>query len=176
MDALQPRELQYDLTHWRETVDRLLQAKRTDTALRLLQVILGHQPRYLPAYLQMMQLFWIQRNWQDGRSWALRLLRADPNHELAWAILAYAAEDEGKPGEAHRYWLLAFEQAPYNRRIRQGILRTALGGAPPLMLNQAALATLYRHTRRWQDAARLYAELGQENPGRPDFQAGLLEA
>jgi tetratricopeptide (TPR) repeat protein len=176
MDARQNSDLLNDLTHWRKTIDRLLQTNRADDALRLLQILLGRLPRYLPAYVQMMQALWIQRNWRDGRNWALRLLRADAMHELSWSMLARAAEDEGQPGQAHRYWLLAFEQAPYNRRIRQGIVRTALGGPPPLTLNQSALATLYRHTRRWQDAARLYAELSEENPNRSDFQCGLLEA
>jgi tetratricopeptide (TPR) repeat protein len=116
------------------------------------------------------------RRWREGRIWALHLLRADPTQELAWALLAYAAEEEGKPSLAHRYWLLAFEQAPYSRAIRAGVVRTALGQGAPLTLNRPALATLYRQGRRWQKAVHLYQDLVAEHPTRPDFQHGWLES
>lgn len=167
---------QPDLISWRETIDHLLAARRSAEALRLIHVLLRHLPRYLPAYVQMLQTLWLLQRWQEGRVWAKRLLRADPSQEMAWAMLARAAEDAGKPTLAHRYWLLAFEQAPYNRTIRSGIVRTALGQVAPLALNQAALAALCKVSRQWQRARPLYAALCQEQPTRIDYHCGLLEA
>lgn len=169
-------ELATDLSYWRATIDHQLAANRPDHALRLLPVISRLLPRYLPTYVQILHALWIARRWREGRIWALHLLRADPTQELAWALLANAAEEEGNPSLAHRYWLLAFEQAPYSPAIRAGAVRTALGQGTPLMLNRPALATLYRQGRRWQKAARLYADLVAEHPHRPDFQQGWLES
>jgi tetratricopeptide (TPR) repeat protein len=171
-----PTGLVTDLSHWRISIDRLLAANRPDEALRLLPILSDLLPRYLPTYVQILHAFWMLRRWREGRIWALRLLRADPTQELAWALLAYAAEEEGKPSLAQRYWLLAFEQAPYSPAIRAGAVRTSLGQGTPLTLNRPALATLYRQGRRWQKAARLYADLVAEHPTRPDFQHGWLES
>jgi tetratricopeptide (TPR) repeat protein len=171
-----PTGLATDLSHWRVTVDRLLAANHPDQALQLLPVLSHHLPRYLPVYVQSLHALWMLRRWREGRIWALHLLRADPTQELAWALLAYAAEEEGKPSLAQRYWLLAFEQAPYSPAIRAGVVRTSLGQGTPLALNRPALATLYRQGRRWQKAVRLYADLVAEHPTRPDFQHGWLES
>lgn len=177
MDVAQSEgEYVHDLTTWRETGERLLALNQPAEAISLLYVILQHLPRYLPAYVQMLQALWLLRRWDEGRMWALRLLRADPTQELAWATLANAAEDAGKPVQARRYWLFAFEQAPYNRPIRGGVVRTALGQALPLTLTRPALATLYRLGRRWQRAADLYRALVAEQPARLDWSCGLLEA
>ncbi len=161
---------------WREAVDQLLAGNHSEQAIQFTQIILRHRPRYLPAYVQMLQAHWRLRRWQDGRTWALRLLRADPTHELAWSTVAHAAEDAGDPVGAHHTWRLAFEQAPYHRTIRAGILRTALGRSAPLTLNRPALATLYRIGGRWQRAAALYSTLVAEQPDRIDLRAGLLES
>ncbi|MBX2997088.1 MAG: hypothetical protein KF893_01155 [Caldilineaceae bacterium] len=165
-----------NLSHWRATIDRLLVSNRPNEALRLLPVLSHHLPRYLPAYVQILHALWMLRRWREGRIWALHLLHADPSQELAWALLAYAAEEDGNPSLAQRYWLLAFEQAPYSPAIRAGVVRTSLGHGAPLTLNRPALATLYRQGRRWQKAARLYADLVAEHPTRPDFQQGWLES
>jgi predicted Zn-dependent protease len=169
-------ELSTDLSYWRASIDRLLAANRPDQALRLLPVISRLLPRYLPAYVQILHAFWILRRWREGKIWATHLLHADSTQELAWALLANAAEEEGKPSLAHRYWLLAFEQAPYSPAIRAGAVHTALGQGTGFALNRPALATLYRQGRRWQKAARVYADLVAEHPTRPDFQQGWLES
>ncbi|MCB0115604.1 MAG: hypothetical protein KDD84_16005 [Caldilineaceae bacterium] len=165
-----------DLTTWRQTIDRLLAQNRPGAALRLLPVILQQLPHYLPAFRQMLHALWQARRWRDGQPWALRLLRADPSQELAWAVLANVAEEVGNPSMAHRFWLLAFEQAPYNRQVRSGVVRTALTHGTPLALNQAALATLYRHGGHWAEAATIYASLTAAHPDRPDLQNGYLES
>lgn len=165
-----------DLSSWRQTIDRLLGQNRPGAALRLLPVILRQLPHYLPAHRQMLLALWQARRWHDGQPWALRLLRADPSQELAWAVMANAAEEIGNPSMAHRLWLLAFEQAPYNRQIRAGVVRTALTHGSPLALNQAALATLYRHGGHWAQAATIYKSLVAAHPNRPDLQNGYLES
>ncbi len=164
-----------DLSSWRQVIDRVLGQNRPGTALRLLPVILRQLPRYLPAQRQMLHALWLTRRWRDGELWARRLLQADPMQELAWAVLANAAEEIGNPSMAQRFWHLAFEQAPYNRQVRAGVVRTTLGQASALTLSQAALATVYRHGSRWREAQQIYATLMSSYPDRPDIYSGYLE-
>ncbi len=165
-----------DLAQWRSHIDALLVRNRAAQAVPLIQIVLNHLPRYLPIYTQMLQALWLDRRWLEGERWALRLLRADPAQEIAWAMLAQRAEDEGQPTGAHRYWRLAFEQAPYNRTIRSGLARTTAGQARSLALNRATLAAIYRSSGQWQKSLALYSHLVTEQPARADYQCGLLEA
>jgi len=164
------------LSHWNEVIDRRLAANRPEEAVPLIRVILKSLPRHLPTYFRFLQVIWLLRRWHEGKDWALRLLSADPGSELAWAVLARDAEAGGNLTKAQRFWTLALENAPYNRPIRQGLSRTLLRQKRPLMLTRPALATLYRLGGRWDRAIRVYAELTDEEPGRLDFQSGLLEA
>ena len=164
------------LSHWNDVIDRRLAANRPEEAVPLIRVILKSLPRHLPTYFRFLQVIWLMRRWHEGKDWALRLLSADPGSELAWAVLAREAESEGNLTKAQRYWTLALENAPYNRPIRQGLSRTLLRQKRPLMLTRPALATLYRMGGRWDRAIRIYSELTAEEPGRLDYQSGLLEA
>ncbi len=164
------------LSHWNDVIDRCLAADRPDEAVPLIRVILKSLPRHLPTYFRFLQVIWLMRRWSEGQDWALRLLSADPGSELAWAVLAREAEAGGNLTKAQRFWTLALENAPYNRPIRQGLSRTLLRQKRPLMLTRPALATLYRMGGRWDRAIRIYAELTDEEPGRLDYQSGLLEA
>lgn len=164
------------LSHWNDIIDNRLGANRAEDALPLIRVLLKNLPRHLPTYFRFLQVVWLMRRWDEGRDWALRLLRADPGSELAWAVLARDAETQGQLSRAQRYWTLALENAPYNRPIRQGLSRTLLRQRRPLMLTRPALATLYRMGGRWHRAIRLYTELAEAEPHRLDFQCNLLEA
>lgn len=164
------------LSHWNDVIDGHLAASRAEEALPLIRIILKSLPRHLPTYFRFLQVIWLLRRWSEGRDWALRLLRADPGSELAWAVMARGAETEGDLLLAQRYWTLALENAPYNRPIRQGLSRTLLRQKGPLMLTRPALATLYRMGGRWERAIRIYAELTEEEPERLDFLSSLLEA
>lgn len=165
-----------ELDQWCSRIDALLAQQQTVDALFLIQGLLRRLPRYLPAYVQMLQAHWLARRWEEGALWARRLLRADPTQELGWAMLAQWTEAKGQPTGAHRYWRLAFEQAPYHRTIRSGLVRTTVGRGQPLMLNRAALATIYRTSGQWQKSLELYSLLAREHPQRVDYQCGLLEA
>ena len=163
------------LSHWNDIIDNYLAANRAADALPLLHVLLKSLPRHLPTYFRLLQAIWLLRRWDEGRDWALRLLRADPGSELAWSVLARDAEAQGKLTHAQRYWALALENAPYNRPIRQGMSRTLLRQKRPLMLTRPALGTLYRLGGRWERAIRIYTELTEAAPQRLDFQCNLLE-
>ena len=165
-----------ELARWNEAIDNHLAANRAEDTLPLIHVVLKNLPRHLPTYFRLLQAFWLLQRWDEGGDWALRLLRADPCNELAWAMLARGAEAQDNPILAQRYWSLALENAPYNRPIRQGMSRTLLRQKRPLMLTRPALATLYRLGGRWERAIHMYLELVQEEPRRLDFQSGLLEA
>lgn len=164
------------LSHWNEAIDGHVAANRAADALPLIRVLLRALPRHLSSYFRLLQALWLLRGWEEGRDWAQRMLRADPGSELAWAVLARAEEAGGNVALAQRFWTLALENAPYNRSIRQGLSRTLLRQKRPLMLTRPALATLLRMGGRWEKAVTIYEELAREQPGRLDFQAGLLEA
>ncbi len=164
------------LSHWNEVIDRRLAANRPEEAVPLIRVVLKSLPRHLPTYFRFLQVIWLTRRWHEGTDWALRLLNADPGSELAWSVLAREAEADGNLTKAQRFWTLALENAPYNTPIRQGLSRTLLRQKRPLMLTRPALATLYRMGGRWERAIRIYTELTQEEPGRLDYQSGLLES
>ena len=172
----QPPAISTQLSHWNDVIDGYLAANRPEEAVPLIRVILKSLPRHLPTYFRFLQVIWLMHRWHEGKDWALRLLGADPGSELAWAVLARGAEADGNLTRAQRYWTLALENAPYNRPIRQGLSRTLLRQKRPLMLTRPALATLYRMGGRWDRAIRIYTELTKEEPGRLDFQSGLLEA
>lgn len=165
-----------ELAHWNDAIDDHLAAQQAEQALPLIRVILKSLPRHLPTYFRLLQAIWLLRRWEEGQDWALRLLRADPCNELAWAVLASATEEQGDLPQARRFWTLALENAPYNRPIRKGMARTLLSQRRPLMLNRPALATLYRLGGRWDRAIHVYLELLQEEPRRLDLQCDLLEA
>ena len=174
--AGQRPKIRTQLSHWNDVIDSHLAANRAEDALPLICILLKSLPRHLPTYFRFLQVIWLLRRWDEGRDWALRLLRADPGSELAWAVLARGAETESNLTRAQRYWTLALENAPYNRPIRQGLSRTLLRQNRPLMLTRPALASLYRMGGRWERAICLYEELTGAEPQRLDFQCNLLEA
>lgn len=164
------------LSEWSQAIDRCLQESDGEQAVQLAQVVLKRLPRHLPTYYRLLQAIWILRRWEEGEDWARRLLRADPGNELCWSLLAIAAEQRGQLAQARRFWQRAFEQVPYNRPIRAGMVRTHINRPNPLALNQACLASLYRLGGRWSRAVPLYRALLEQDATRLDYQCGLLES
>lgn len=164
------------LATWNQSIDQLIQNRRAEEAIFRIRTVLKNLPRHLPSYFRLLQAIWLLRRWDEGQDWALRLLRADPCNELAWGVLANAAEQQGHLADAQRYWSRAFENAPYNPHIRAGMVRTTPGKAEPLQLTPAAFATLCRLDGRWERAAQLYTPLHQARPRQMDLQCGLLES
>lgn len=174
--ARSPRANRVLLAAWNQAIDELIQNRRAEEAIPRIRTVLKNLPRHLPSYFRLLQAIWLLRRWDEGQDWALRLLRADPCNELAWAVLGNAAEQQGDLTTARHCWSCAFENAPYNQRIRAGMVRTSPGKADPLQLTPAALATLCRMDGRWERAADLYTALYQEEPRRTDVQSALLES
>lgn len=164
------------LARWNQAIDDLIQHRKADDAIPRIRTVLRNLPRHLPSYFRLLQAVWLLRRWDEGQDWALRLLRADPCNELAWAVLANAAEEQGRLAEARRFWQQAFENAPYNQHIRAGMVRTSPGTENPLRLTHPALASLCRMDGRWDRAAELYTSLRAEQPQRPDLLCGLMES
>jgi len=164
------------LATWNQTIDELLQNRRAEEAILRIRTVLKSLPRHLPSYFRLLQAIWILRRWDEGQDWALRLLRADPCNELAWGVLANAAEGQGHLAEARRYWQRAFENAPYSQQIRAGVVRTSPGKTDPLQLTPVAFATLCRMDGRWGRAVEIYAALEQEYPRRADLHCARLES
>ncbi|RLT35956.1 MAG: hypothetical protein DWI57_15255 [Chloroflexi bacterium] len=176
MTARAVRTSQVPLAAWNQAIDDLIQSKRAAEAIPRIRVVLKNLPRHLPSYFRLLQAIWLLRRWDEGQDWALRLLRADPCNELAWGVLANAAEQQGNLADARRYWVRAFENAPYNQQIRAGMVRTTPGKADPLQLTPVAFASLCRMDGRWPRAVELYTPLQQERPHRMDVQCALLES
>lgn len=174
--ALGSRANSIPLTDWNQAIDDLIQNRRAEQAIPRIRTVLKNFPRHLPSYFRLLQAIWILRRWDEGQDWALRLLRADPCNELAWAVLANAAEDRGALGEARGFWKRAFEQAPYSQHIRAGMVRTTPGKVDPMHLTSNTFAALCRMDGRWERAAEQYTALQQEFPRRVDIQCALLES
>ncbi len=170
------RSSRVPLAAWNQAIDDLIQSRRAEEAIPRIRTVLKNLPRHLPSYFRLLQAIWLLRRWDEGQDWALRLLRADPCNELAWAVLANAAQQQGNLADARRYWRRAFENAPYNQHIRAGVVRTTPGKTDPLRLTHAAFATLCRMDGRWARAVELYTPLQQERPRRMDVQCALLES
>lgn len=164
------------LAEWNQAIDDLIQRRRAEEAIPRIRAVLKNLPRHLPSYFRLLQAIWILRRWDEGQDWALRLLRADPCNELAWAVLANGAEERGALGEARGFWKQAFEQAPYSQHIRAGMVRTSPGKIEPLHLTSTTFAALCRMDGRWERAAEQYTALQQEFPRRMDIQCALLES
>lgn len=164
------------LAAWNQAIDDLIQSRQAEAAIPRIRTVLKNLPRHLPSYFRLLQAIWLLRRWDEGRDWALRLLRADPCNELAWAVLANAAEERGALGEARGLWKRAFEQAPYSQHIRAGVVRTTPGKVEPLHLTSNTFAALCRMDGRWERAAEQYTALQQEFPRRVDIQCALLES
>jgi tetratricopeptide (TPR) repeat protein len=164
------------LRAWGEAMDDALERRDTERVFSMSRIVLKQAPRHLPTYFRLLQALWIARLWEEGKDWAQRLLHADPGNELAWAMLARAAEEHNQLEQARLYWSRAFENAPYNRIIRAGKNRTFVGRPNCLALTPACLGTLYRFGGRWEKAVRIYRPLVAKNPERLDLQCGLLEA
>lgn len=164
------------LAVWNQAIDELIRSRRAEEALPRIRTVLRNFPRHLPSYFRLLQAIWLLRRWDEGEDWALRLLRADPCNELAWAVLANAAEQQGQLTDARLYWQRAFENAPYNRHIRAGIVRTSPGKENPLALTAAALASLCRMDGRWSRAAALYVAMSGESPQRSDLLCARIES
>ncbi len=174
--TVQVRASRLPLTVWNQAIDDLIEKRRAEEAIPRIRTVLKNLPRHLPSYFRLLQAIWLLQRWEEGQDWALRLLRADPCNELAWGVLANAAEQQGNLANARRYWQRAFENAPYNQHIRAGVARTTPGKADPLQLTAPALATLCRMDGRWARAAEIYAALEQEYPRRVDIQCARLES
>lgn len=115
------------LRAWGEAMDDALEHRDTERVFHMSRIVLKQVPRHLPTYFRLLQALWMAHLWEEGVDWAQRLLRADPGNELAWAMLARAAEEHNKLDLARIYWSRAFENAPYNRIIRAGKNRTFVG-------------------------------------------------
>ena len=76
--------------------------------------------------------------------------------------------------QSHAIWQRAFEVAPFDPDVRIGLSRTSLEPNADLTLNQACLATVYRHGFRWRHAAAEYRTLVEADPRRIDFLIGLM--
>jgi tetratricopeptide (TPR) repeat protein len=174
--ARSPRANSISLAAWNQAIDDLIQRRRAEEAIPRIRTVLKNLPRHLPSYFRLLQAIWILRRWDEGQDWALRLLRADPCNELAWAVLANAAEERDAPGEARGYWKRAYEQAPYSPHIRAGLVRTTPNQIDPLHLTSNTFAALCRMDGRWERAAEQYRALQQEFPRRVDIQCALLES
>lgn len=170
------RTVRVSLAAWNQAIDDLIQSREAIEAIARLRIVLRNLPRHLPSYFRLLQAIWILRRWGEGEDWALRLLRADPCNELAWAVLANSAEQRGNLADARRLWSRALDFAPYSPHIRAGVIRTSPGREDPLRLSPVALATLCRMDGRWERAAALFAQLQQENPRQVDLQCAWLES
>ncbi|MFZ1755592.1 MAG: tetratricopeptide repeat protein [Caldilineaceae bacterium] len=175
-DTRSTRLNRVSLADWNQAIDDLIQNRQAEDAIGRIRTVLKNLPRHLPSYFRLLQAIWLLRRWDEGEDWALRLLRADPCNELAWAVLANAAEQRGSLSEARGFWSRAFENAPYNRYIRAGMVRTSPGKADPLHLTPVALASLCRMDGRWDRAVAFYTSLQTEYPRRTDIQCARAES
>jgi tetratricopeptide (TPR) repeat protein len=157
-------------------MDERLAALQADEAIRLAEVLLNYQPRYLSAYLRLVRALWLARRWEEGEMWGRRLLQADPTNALAWRAVARGVEERGNRKEAHAIWRRAFECDPYEPEIRAGLQRTSIQGENVLDLNLACLGVAYLRGQHWQRAAQIYRSLLEAEPRRIDFQLGLVMA
>lgn len=162
------------LSTWNAALERALQEEQPARTVQLAHVVLRHFPRHLPTYYRLVRAAWQLHRWEEGASWARRLLRADPANALAWRAVAFAAEQQRERARAHARWLRAFECDPYEPDIRSGLARTNLDAAYLPALTEPCLAALYLRGQRWEQAAALYGVLAQNDPRRLDFQCGLL--
>lgn len=155
---------------------RALSADRPADVAPLAQIVLKRLPRHLPTYRQLLLATWPLKQWHEGEEWGRRLLQADPNSALAWRAVARSVEERGERARALTIWLRAFEVAPFDADIRAGLARTSLDIGNALALNQACLATLYRHGFHWRQAVAEYRALVEIDPRRVDFLAGYMAA
>lgn len=165
-----------ELALWDQALEAALEARDIPRVMALARVVLKRVPRHLAAYFRLLQALWMERGWEEGEEWARRLLRADPTSELAWSMLAMAAEQRGLLPQARLHWARAFDLSPYDPIIRAGINRTAIDQADRLAITPAGLGCLYRRGRRWRRAVSLYQELVAQQPKRLDLLCGLLES
>ena len=162
------------LAIWRDAMgDVLLDGRPAEVAV-LAQVVLKRIPRHLETYQWLLQAAWQLKQWDEGEEWGRRLLQADPNNVLAWRAVARGVEERGERAQSHAIWQRAFEAGPFDPDVRSGLSRTSLEPNAELMLNQACLATIYRHGFRWRHAATEYRALVEADPRRIDFLIGLM--
>lgn len=142
------------LSEWIKLIDRHLENGEFGEALVPIRLILGKMPRHLPTYERLLHAAWHLQLWDEGLSWAARLLQADAGNALAWRSLAIGFEQRGNRPRARQIWMRAFEASPYDPAVRAGLSRTTLHNREPLTLNQASLATLYLANQQWYRAER----------------------
>ncbi len=142
------------LSEWRKLIDHHLEKSEFEEALVPTRLILRKMPRYLPMYERLLHAAWHLQLWDEGLSWAARLLRVDPGSAAAWRSLAIGFEERGNRPRARQIWKRAFEARPYDPAVRAGLSRTTLNSRDPLALNQTCLATLYLANKQWGRAEK----------------------
>jgi tetratricopeptide (TPR) repeat protein len=165
-----------DLDETNRRIDALIDAGDPGEAARVAQGLLRRIPRHLMTYLQMLEIAWQLRRWEEGEDWGRRVLQADPGNAWAWRALAQSAEERGLRAQAFAIWQRAFEMSPYDPEIRAGVSRTGLNQPNALGYNLACLAALYHRGQRWGHAADAYRTLVKADPRRVDFQLCLAVA
>jgi tetratricopeptide (TPR) repeat protein len=158
----------------REAMAHVLRDDRPADVAALAQVVLKWMPRHLDTYQWLLEAAWQLKQWDEGEEWGRRLLQADPNNAPAWRAVARGVEERGQRAQSHAVWQRAFEVAPFDPDVRSGLSRTNLELNSELSLNQACLATIYRHGFRWRHAATEYRALIEADPRRIDFLVGLM--
>jgi predicted Zn-dependent protease len=157
-------------------IDALIAVGDAMEAARLAQGVLRRLPRHLATYVQMLEITWQLRRWDEGEDWGRRLLQADPGNPRAWRGLAQSAEERGLRAQAFAIWQRAFEMSPYDPEIRAGVSRTSLNQPDALAYDLACLAAIYYRGQRWGHAADAYRTLVKADPRRVDFQICLAAA
>ncbi len=165
-----------ELAGCRRAMRYVLRNDRPSDITALAQVVLRQMPRHLDTYQWLLRAAWRLKHWDEGEEWGRRLLQADPNNALAWRAVARGVEERGQRAKSHAIWQRAFEVAPFDPDVRSGLSRTNLEPNAELVLNQACLATVYRHGYRWRHAATEYRALIEADPRRIDFLVGLMVA
>lgn len=165
-----------DLDETNQRIDAQIAAGDPVEAARLAQGLLRRVPRHLMTYLQMLDIAWQLRRWDEGEDWGRRVLQADPGNASAWRALAQSAEERDLRAQAFAIWQRAFEMNPYDPEIRAGVSRTGLNQPNALGYDLACLAAIYHRGRRWGHATDAYRTLVKADPRRVDFQLCLAVA
>lgn len=160
------------LSHWMNCIDEHLAVGDLEAARIALQGLMAQRPWHLAAYERALDLTWRYANLEECKSFALRLLQADPLNVLACQMLASVGERKGDDDqdEAVHFWQRLWQMHPFVTEYRSRWL--AIHG--DLMLDLPALGFTHLHSRHWREAALVFAELAERFPEREDWYAAWL--
>lgn len=171
---------QIPLADYRQQVEDAIENRRHNEALAHGRHIVKRFPKDIQAYWLLGKAM-LEAD-QDAQAVDMfqRVLSADPEHVRAWIGMSRIAGRQGELEDALGYLQLAFELAPEDKMVAQGLrhLYRELDGSDTeqLQLSESGLARLHLRSDLLQRAITELRRLIEEHPDRVDLKAALIEA